>query len=362
MSQINIEGKPLKADYLAENPLSFLYGEPTVTAQIRAEAADFVVVEELNFEPSGAGEHILLQIEKTGQNTQYIARELAKFTGLRVRDISYAGLKDRHAITRQWFCFKWPIKQELPWQTWQLTGSKILQVLRHYRKLRLGALKSNHFTLKLTAVSDVPALLQRIPLLQAGVPNYYGEQRFGIAGGNLALAERLFGGESIADRQIRGLALSASRSFLFNQVVSQRIMRQQYHHLLAGDVVQLDGSGSIFKVAEPDATLQHRLATADVHITAPLAGDGNAMVMAEAAAFEDAVLTPWQHWVAGLVNLRVQAGRRSIRVVPQALQAHVAGQDVILQFALPAGCFATSVLRELVNYRNGANNITHMEC
>lgn len=359
---MSTENHAITSEFLTKNPLSFLYGEPTVTAQIRAQAADFIVVEELNFQPSGAGEHILLQIEKIGQNTQYIARELAKLTGLRVRDISYAGLKDRHAVTRQWFCFKWPIKQELPWESWQLTGSRILQVVRHYRKLRLGALKSNHFTLKLTAVSDVTALLQRLPLLEAGVPNYYGEQRFGIAGGNLALAERLFSGESIPDRQIRGLALSASRSFLFNQVVSQRIMQQRYSHLLAGDVVQLNGSGSIFKVAIPDATLQQRLATADVHLTAPLAGDGNVMVTAEAAAFEDKVLAPWQHWIDGLVSLRVQAGRRSIRVIPQVLQAQVVGQDVILQFALPAGCFATSVLRELVNYRNCANNITQMEC
>lgn len=347
---------------LQQHPLAYLHSAPTVSAEIRAQPSDFIVEEELNFQPSGAGEHILLQIEKTGQNTQFIARELARLTGLRVRDISYAGLKDRHAITRQWFCFKWPIKAPLLWQDWQIAGATILQVLRHYRKLRLGALKRNHFTLTLTQVSDPAALVARLPALQKGVPNYYGEQRFGINGGNLLLAERLFQGESIADRQIRGLALSASRSFLFNQVLSARIQQGCYEHLLAGDVVQLNGSGSIFAVAEVTAELSARLAAADIHITAPLVGDGQVMVNAAAATLEQQVIANWQQWQDGLQALRVKGGRRSIRVLPENLQAEIQEQSVILRFALPAGCFATSLLRELVSYRDSAQTVTQMEC
>lgn len=346
---------------LVQYPLAYLYAAPTVSARIRAEPADFMVVEELNFQPSGAGEHLLLQIEKTGQNTQFIARELARLTGLRVRDISYAGLKDRHAVTRQWFCFKWPIKQELLWQNWQIEGAKILQVVRHYRKLRLGALKQNQFTIRLSQVSDPEALMARLPLLQAGVPNYYGEQRFGINGGNLHLAERLFSGESIADRQIRGLALSASRSFLFNQVLSARIQQHYYSQLLPGDVVQLDGTGSIFALSEVDTVLSQRLESADIHLTAPLVGDGKVMVSAAAATLEQQAIAPWQHWVDGLIALRVQAGRRSMRVIPQQLNAQIQQDSVILSFALPAGCFATSVLRELVCYRDSARELAQME-
>lgn len=347
---------------LEQYPLAYLHGAPEVRARIRAEPADFVVVEELNFLPSGAGEHLLLQIEKTGQNTQFIARELARLTGLRVRDISYAGLKDRHAVTRQWFCFKWPIKQELCWQDWQIDGASILQVLRHYRKLRLGALKRNHFTIRLSNVSDSAALLARLPLLQVGVPNYYGEQRFGINGGNLQLAERLFNGESIADRQIRGLALSASRSFLFNQVLSSRLKQHYYNQLLPGDVVQLNGTGSIFAVAAVDEVLMQRLSSADIHLTAPLVGDGKMLVTAVAAGLEQQAIAPWQHWVDGLIRLRVQAGRRSMRVLPERLEAEVQGNSVLLRFALPAGCFATSVLRELVCYRDSTRELAQMEC
>lgn len=350
------------ATTLGQNPLAYLYGEPTVQARIRAQASDFVVVEELNFQPSGAGEHVLVQIEKTGQNTQFIARELARLTGLRVRDISYAGLKDRHAVTKQWFCFKWPIKQDLAWQSWQIVGAKVLQVVRHYRKLRLGALKRNHFSIRLSQVSDTEALLARLPQLNAGVPNYYGEQRFGINGGNLQLAERLFRGESIADRQIRGLALSASRSFLFNQVVSCRLTQQYYQQLVPGDVVQLNGTGSIFPVTLVDETLQQRLQSADIHLTAPLVGDGKVLVSAKAAELEQQAIAPWQHWVEGLIRLRVQAGRRSMRVLPEQLEAVVEGDSVLIQFALPAGCFATSVLRELVCYRDSARELALMEC
>ncbi|WP_261259263.1 tRNA pseudouridine(13) synthase TruD [Alishewanella sp. BS5-314] len=339
----------------------YLYAKPAVRAVIRTEPADFQVVEELNFEPSGSGEHLLLQIEKTGQNTQFIARELARLTGLRVRDISYAGLKDRHAVTTQWFCFKWPIKQELAWQSWQLEGSRILQVVRHYRKLRLGALKRNHFSLRLRQVSDSAGLLARLPLLAEGVPNYYGEQRFGINGGNLALAERLFGGESIPDRQLRGLALSASRSFLFNQVIAGRIRRGHFARLLPGDVVQLAGSGSIFVVDQVTPELEQRLSAQDIHLTAPLVGLGKAMVTAEAALLEQQLLAPWHAWQQALELLRVQAGRRSMRVIPEQLRASVEQDAVVLQFALPAGCFATSVLRELVEYRDAARDIAQME-
>ncbi|HEX5793179.1 MAG TPA: tRNA pseudouridine(13) synthase TruD, partial [Rheinheimera sp.] len=149
----------------SELALAYLYGKPTATALLRQQADDFVVDEQLNFSPSGAGEHVLLHIEKTAQNTQYVAKQLAEITALRARDISYAGLKDRHAVTRQWFCFKWPIKQELDWQSWQLEGCTVLSMQRHYRKLRLGALKANLFQLRLRQVSDCAEVLQRAQLL-----------------------------------------------------------------------------------------------------------------------------------------------------------------------------------------------------
>jgi tRNA pseudouridine13 synthase len=149
---------------------------------------------------------------------------------------------------------------------------------------------------------------------------------------------------------------------LFNQVIAARISEQLFDQLLSGDVVQLNGSGSIFTLDTVTPELQQRLAGRDIHLTAPLVGLGKEMVQAEAAAFEQRVLQPWQSWQQALQLLRVQAGRRSMRLLPEQLTVATDGDTVQLSFALPAGCFATSVLRELVNYRDAARDIAQMEC
>ena len=341
--------------------LHYLYGQPAATALLRQQAEDFIVEEQLNFTPTGEGEHILLFIEKIGQNTQFVAKQIAELTGLKARDISYAGLKDRHAVTRQWFCFKWPIKQELDWQAWQIEGCNILSMQRHYRKLRLGALKANHFQIRLRQVSDASNVLQRAEQVKHGVPNYYGEQRFGIDGGNLALAKQLFAGQSISDRKLRGLALSAARSFLFNQQISARIAARLFDTVLDGDVLQLDGSGSVFRATEALAPLQQRLTESDVHITAVLAGLGEPMVSARAAEFEQQVLSQHSELLNGLIDYRLKAERRAIRLMPQQMQLQQDGNDICLSFALGAGCFATSVLRELVDYRDCGRKFSDKE-
>lgn len=338
---------------MAATTQAWLHGRPEATAVIRSQPADFLVDEELNFSPSGAGEHLLLQIEKTGQNTQYVARQLAERAGLKNRDISFAGRKDRHAITRQWFCLPWPIKAEVPWQDWQGEGYRILQVQRHHRKLRLGALKRNHFQIRLRQLDDAAGVLTRLPLVQQGVPNYYGEQRFGIDGGNLVKAKALFAGQGIADRQLRGLVLSAARSFLFNQQISARIVAGYFNTLLPGDIVQLDGSGSIFRADEALDALQQRLEQGDLHPTAALCGVAAAeksQPQQEAARLEASWLAGYASLVQGLIDFRLKAERRSIRLVPQQLSAVQQDDTILLQFALPTGCFATSVLRELVQY------------
>lgn len=346
----------------AELPqLSYLYGQPETSALLRVQPDDFIVHEELSFTPTGAGEHMLLLVEKIGQNTQYVAKLLAELAGCKARQVSYAGLKDRHAVTRQWFCLPVPIKQQLNWQHWTIEGVKILDSIRHQRRLKLGSIKYNEFILTLRDVSDIPALLGRLALVKQGVPNYYGEQRFGIQGGNLALAEQLFSGGGIEDRKIRGLALSASRSFLFNLQVDARVRAGTFNQLLAGEVVQLDGSGSVFKVPQSDERLNQRLLEADIHPTAGLPGLGEALTTADALAFEQQSLKPWQHWVDKLAELNVRAERRSIRVMPIDLAAEVQGQHVKISFKLYSGCFATAVLRELVDYQDVQRNYATLD-
>lgn len=342
-------------------PLAYLYGEPTCRANLRSMPEDFIVEEELSFTPTGAGEHLFLQVEKIGQNTQYVAKQIAEAAGIKSRLVSYAGLKDRHAVTRQWFCLPVPIKQELDYQHWQIEGVRILQTVRHQRRLKIGSIKQNHFRLRLRQVSDVAALTARLGLIAAGVPNYYGEQRFGRDGGNLQLAQQLFSGGKIEDRQIRGLALSASRSMLFNQQLSQRLQQLGFLTLLPGSVVQLDGSGSVFQVPQVDGELQRRLEEQDIHPTAILPGIGKVLEQDEALAWQLQQLLPWQHWLDGLVDLNVNTERRAVRLVPKALSYQWLDDTLELSFALPAGCFATSVLRELVNYQDIRRDIAALE-
>lgn len=194
------------------------------------------------------------------------------------------------------------------------------------------------------------------------MPNYYGEQRFGHFGGNLQLAARLFAGESIPDRQLRGLALSASRSMLFNQQVSARVQQGLFHTLLPGAVVQLDGSGSVFTVEEPTADLNQRLQEADLHPTAVLPGIGKILESAAALAWQQEQLAPYQSWVQALCDLNVNTERRAIRLVPKALSYQWLDDTLELQFALPTGCFATSVLRELLKYQDLGREQVMLEC
>ena len=342
--------------------LAYLYGPPTATAALRTKADDFIVDEELSFTPTGQGEHLLLQVEKIGQNTQYVAKQIAAAAGLKARLVSYAGLKDRHAVTRQWFCLPVPIKQQLAYDEWNIEGVRILQSVRHQRRLKLGSIKHNHFRIRLRGVSDPASVNARLKQIAQGVPNYYGEQRFGHAGGNLQLAAQLFAGQSIPDRQLRGLALSASRSMLFNQQVSARIRQGLFQQLLPGSVVQLDGSGSVFSVPEITSDIQQRLLEADIHPTAVLPGVGKILESCEALAWQQAQLYPYHDWVEALINLNVNTERRATRLQPKTLSFQWQDDTLELQFSLPTGCFATAVLRELVNYQDLGREQIMLEC
>jgi tRNA pseudouridine13 synthase len=342
-------------------PLAYLYGEPSATALLRREPSDFIVDEELSFTPTGAGEHMLLLVEKIGQNTQYVAKQIAAAAGLKARLVSYAGLKDRHAVTRQWFCLPVPIKQELHYQDWNIEGVRILDTVRHQRRLKLGSIKQNHFKLRLRSVSDKAEVEKRLTLITQGVPNYYGEQRFGHSGGNLLLAAKLFAGHSIPDRQLRGLALSASRSMLFNQQLSARVTQRLFDQLLPGSVVQLDGSGSVFSLEVADQAILQRLTEGDIHPTAVLPGIGKVLESGDALAWQQQQLAPFAHWVQALCDLNVNTERRAARLKPKALSYQWQADTLELQFALPTGCFATSVLRELVKYQDVSRDFSSLE-
>lgn len=325
------------------------WGEPPVSAQLKQSPEDFEVEELLGFEPDGNGEHQFLWVEKRGLNTVDAAQRLAGFAGLREADISWAGLKDRQALTRQWFSLHLP-GREVDWSHWSDSALRILRCERHSRKLRRGSHRGNHFVLVLRQLQgDGDALLQRLQqIAEQGVPNYFGAQRFGRDGRNLILAQRWVaqGTPRVKPTQ-RGLHLSVLRAHLFNSVLATRVTAGNWQKPLPGELFQLDGSGSFF-AADIDVQVEQRLAEWDIHPSGPLWGRaGKQAVSAEVAILESAAVAPFSAECEALERAGLDAERRSLRLRPNALTWQLSGEVLQLRFTLPRGCFATSVVREL---------------
>jgi len=334
------------------------WGAAPVTATLRATAADFFVEEQLGFELSGTGEHQWLWIEKENLNTVDAAQRLARFAGLHERDVSFAGLKDKRAITRQWFCLHL-LNRSVDWSSWSDPALRILQVGRHDKKLRRGAHRGNRFQIVLREVSgDIDAFEQRLAAIGAhGVPNYFGEQRFGRDGRNIELARRWIAqGRPRLQRQQLGLNLSSLRSFLFNEVLAQRVLADNWCKPLRGEVFALQGNSSVFR-QELDDLLQQRIDSGDVHLSGPLPGRVAGLVPEEdVMALEQRCLACHADLVEALTAAGVDAMRRSLRVMPTDWQwTRLADDTWQLRFNLPKGCFATGVVRELAQLRIGSD-------
>ncbi len=327
----------------------YLNSQPVSQATIRQCPEDFQVVEIPSFVAEGEGEHEFILIRKTGENTDWVAKLLAKFCQIPIKDVGYAGKKDRHAVTEQWFSVRLPLTRKINWALFGGDSIQVLESVRHQRKLRLGALLGNRFTIRLRNLTHEAEFLQRIESIKSGVPNYFGEQRFGREGGNLVKGLAMINGEfKERQRHKKGLYISAVRSWLFNHIVSERIDQGLWNTVLPGDIMMLHGSRSHFLAEIADEALVARLDALDVHLSGPLWGRGTSLVMDQAAKWERSVVTPWESVTERLEHLGLQQERRALRLVPEGLRASKESDGQwVLSFSLPAGSFATSILREL---------------
>ena len=325
---------------------------PKQTALLKAECADFVVKEQLGYDMSGDGEFVAVKVRKTDCNTLFVGEQLAKFAGISARNMSYAGLKDRKAVTEQWFSLQMPGQPTPDFSQFSLEGVEILDVTRHQRKIRIGSLQGNHFEILLRNAEETDELKERLDFLaKNGFPNYFTEQRFGRDGNNLTQALRWANGEiKVKDRNKRSFYLSAARSEIFNLIVAKRIELGLAQQVLNGDILQLNGSHSWFVVDESEdlAQLQQRLAQQDVLLTAPLIGEEEK----SAVDFENEFFAQHQALFALMRQERMKAARRPILMQPQQFQWQFEPNGLRLQFALPAGSYATALIRELVNVEN----------
>ena len=333
------------------------HGEGVLQARIRSMPEDFIVEEIDAFEASGTGEHLLLTIEKRGLNTAFVAQRIARWAEVAEAAVGVAGMKDRHALTRQRFSVQLPGRADPPLESLAFEDPargealRVLGSARHSRKLPRGALAGNRFVLTLRDVRGDPAAIEaRLALLDArGVPNYFGEQRFGRDAGNVGRALAMFAGRRVR-REERTMLLSAARSELFNRVLSARVQAGTWDRALVGEVWMLDGSRSVFGPQPLDAALLERLAGFDIHPTAPLWGRGALRSEDEALALEQAVLADALavRLCKGLESAGLKQERRATRLRPQALAWRWPEADVLeLAFSLPPGTYATTVLAEL---------------
>jgi tRNA pseudouridine13 synthase len=323
------------------------HGGPAGRAQLRATPEDFLVQEWLGWDADGAGDHLILKVRKRGANTLWVAKQLARLGKIDPRDVGFAGLKDRDAVAEQSFTLPARSAMGESWVGATGEGFEVIGAARHRRKLKRGALKGNDFTITLRAFSGDPQLLgQRLQFIAAaGVPNYFGPQRFGRDAGNLRTALAWFSdGVAPADRWQRGFALSAARAAIFNAVVARRVGDGTWNRLLPGEVVNLDGSGSVFVADAIDAALEERCAQLDVHPTGPMWGKSAAPI----AALEAEVAARHEVLARGLSSAGLEQERRALRIRVDRLEWTVAGEDVQLRFRLFRGAFATAVLHELI--------------
>ena len=317
------------ARYTTLPPWPNAYPASGASATLKLLNEDFVVIELPLQLPAGEGEHIWLDIEKNGANTAFVAQQLAAAAGVPDGHVGYAGLKDRHAITRQWFSIHLP-KGETPDLTrLQHPEFKVLGQSRHLKKLRPGDLKGNRFRIVLRDVAgDRDAIEANLAAVASqGVPNYFGAQRFGHDGGNVEQGRAMLAREiRVRNPKKKGIYLSAVRSFVFNEVLALRIRQGLWGKTLPGDVMDEAGRP-----------------------TGPLWGRGRVTTADQAQALENGVAERHAILCDGMEHAGLDQERRGLVASPAEMSWEWPQPDQLaLAFSLRAGCYATSVLGEIL--------------
>ncbi|RBP31013.1 tRNA pseudouridine13 synthase [Marinobacter pelagius] len=313
-------------------------------AQLKSVPEDFRVEEVLTVSDliPGEGEHLCLCLEKTGDNTEFVARQLARMAGCRGFDVGFCGLKDRHAVTTQWFSLYRPgMEASDDYFIREVDGHwRVLASARAPRKLRRGEHSANRFAIVLRNVegskAEIDEALDRLG--EQGAPNYFGPQRFGHDGGNLDRAlkmdpSQLNRRKGRAKRGSRGgrdgsknvLYFSAARSWLFNEVLATRVSDGSWNTCLSGEPAE--------SAAGP---------------TGPMWGDGGTTATDGQEAVERDVVGKWPELERLFAATRMQPERRPLVVQPQELDWEWQGGDTLfICFVLPPGQYATTVLGDI---------------
>lgn len=327
------------------------HGPAVAKAVFKASPEDFLVREELGFEPDGEGEHAFLCLEKRLLNTSDMVQRLSALAGVHPRDIGFSGMKDRQAVTRQWFSVGLAGRPEPDWTALESQGDvAVLAATRHRRKLKRGVHRRNWFRVRLRDVqgerAGIAARLEA--LVRVGAPNYFGAQRFGRDGATLDQARRwMAGGGRRVSRNRRSLYYSALRAYLFNLALADRVQRGTWNRLEAGDTCLLHGTRSLFEAAEVDATLQTRAGSGDLHPGLPLWGRG--LAPTENLQRVRSLLAAEQAACDFLEAQGLEAAWRPARLLADDFCWDFCDDgSLLLEFRLGSGAYATALLAELI--------------
>jgi len=335
--------------------LLYPYGIALSSALLKSRTDDFEVEEVLGFEPSGEGEHLFLWVEKQGLTTHELMIRIAGDYGCNPALVSHSGLKDKHAITRQWLSLHLAGVAD-PSLEAAGDGYRVLRQLRHNKKLRPGTHKANWFRLCLREVSRFNDTTRRQieQVANMGFANYFGQQRFGRRQDNVEQALRQLAGRKLS-RSKRGLLLSSLRSYLFNQVLARRIELGHWKLPLDGDVFMLRGSNSIFSDAL-DEDLLKRYSKLDISSCASLYGSGKSLLAGEPLAIEQSVLSDNQEVVDSLDRQGSRLHMRSLRACAEdfGYDYDVTNGLMHLEFSLPTGSYATTLLSHFFTLRDAS--------
>jgi len=333
---------------------------PGIGGRIRTVDADFAVDEVPAYPPSGDGDHVFVHIEKRGLTTPEAAQRLAAAAGVPARDVGWAGMKDRHAVTRQWLSLPPPARPE-PLTGWSADGLTVLAAVRHRHKLRTGHLRGNRFALVVREVGPDAAAQARAILaaLADGAPNWYGAQRFGARGDNAGagLAIIRAGGKGGGPPKRKRFLISALQSDLFNRWLAERLEDGLVTTVLAGDILEKTTTGGLFASTEP-AVDQARLDAGELALTGPMFGavmkappDGSAAHAREARLLAAVDLGTADF--ARLGNLASGTRRTAALRLTDAAVEQLAPDAIRVTFSLPAGAYATAIMREVQKCADG---------
>ena len=329
--------------------LVFPYGQAQIGAVLRASADDFRVDEQIAFSADGDGEHWLIRVEKRDLSTPELVERLARDCAIHPREIGFCGLKDKHAVSRQWVSLHLP-RCDIPAAAFAGDGYRILDAKRHRRKLRRGSHRANRFEIRLREVQALPAAtrsqLERIGV--EGMANYFGVQRFGTRQDNVDQALEYLQRRRLS-RSRKSILISSLRSYLFNLILARRIELNCWRDPVAGDVFMLRGSRSIFNAAA-DAEIRKRLDDLDLSCCASLYGSGENLLRERAGELEDIIFAAHPEIIECLDRLGSRRQMRALRVAVADFDFDYAADSQLLElaFTLPAGSYATVLLDHFV--------------